>query len=679
MKILMITLRDGQNASLGKIADAFLRRGHEITIYAPYYVESVLRFFDDRIPRFPFNDLTEENIAGYDLIFASTLAMSCLAYRDFLSVHKPIITHNFLISGSVTYGGDYCFVPSLPTTETDYDKYISCPRIGIGEPKYDSVVQGNMDVKKFLFIDSGHYPFGSEGKRELAKTLLDVCRSFPDYELWIKPRFLPGDEVITCKNDLHIYDVIRDEAGGNIPENLVMLMEHRDLMELIEQCRTVLCMYTTAFSGALVLGRGLVVLDGLPNEDIYNGRIKSFDRTRKIMLGSGAVIDYRRVKELLPEGAKCSGEYFQYLLAEKENTADKICEVTEWLFETFYRSGFFPKACQCDYKNYRSCIQKDTGMTWDKLVGSRYRDMLLQDMLGMGYYLNAEWDVSSLVRRVKEASQGGCMTEAVYKQMRGKELEYYDRCVAENADKLLQDDIDCGMLLESYYRLKQYDEIMKFPKQNLGAFHLFRGFTAYEQGDEEIVISELKQYIQIASGRQYVKEVSDNNGYRFEAFYLLIKTLAEKNEKEQAESYLKKMEVFYNETYTEKQRTEKITDIYQGVNYTYLHWAEGAVNHYKTWKKELFNRPVLVYGAGVIGRNVVLNNQQLKNRMLAFIDKFLYVEEVGGIPVIKPHDIKKFKDIFVIIVAVPHEMENIKNDLLEIRDDVQVISINDLF
>lgn len=679
MKILMVTLRDGQNVSLAKIADAFLRKGHEIAIYAPYYAQNVLRFFNESIPRFPFNDLTEEVIADYDLIFASTLALPRLAYRDLLSVHKPVITHNFLISGSVTYGGDYCFVPSLPTTETDYDQYMSCPRIGIGEPKYDSVVQRYTDVKRFLFIDSGHYPFGMEGKRELARTLLDVCKSFPDYELWIKPRFLPGDEVITCKNTLHIYDVIREEAEGEIPQNLVMLTEHRDLMELIESCCTVLCMYTTAFSGAFVLDRGLVVLDGLPNEDVYNGRTKSFERTRKIMLGSGAVIDYRRVKELLPEGVKCSEEYFRYLLAEKENTADKICEVTEWLFETFYQKNIFPKACQCDYKDYRSCIQEDTGMTWDRLVGSRYRDMLLEDMLGMGYYLNAAWDVSSLVRRVEKLSPDGCMTASVYKQMRGKELEYYDKCVRENADILLEDDIDSGMLLESYYRLKQYDEITKFPKQNLGAFHFFRGLAAFEQCDEECLISELGEYIQIASGRQYVKEVSDNNGYRFFAFYILIKILAEKNEEEQAEYYLNKMKDFYMETYSERQRMEPITEIFQGVNYTYLHWAEGAVNHYKTWKKELFNRPVLVYGAGVIGRNVVLNNQQLKNRMLAFIDKFLYVEEVGGIPVIKPHDIKKFKDIFVIIVAVPHEIENIKNDLLEIRDDVQVISINDLF
>ena len=52
MKILMISLRDGQNISLAKIADAFLRRGHEITIYAPYYAGNVLKFFDKKIPKF---------------------------------------------------------------------------------------------------------------------------------------------------------------------------------------------------------------------------------------------------------------------------------------------------------------------------------------------------------------------------------------------------------------------------------------------------------------------------------------------------------------------------------------------------------------------------------------------------------------------------------------------------
>ncbi len=679
MKILMITLRDGQNISLAKIADAFLTRGHEIAIYAPYYAGSVLKFFDKKIPKFPFEDLTEEIVSGYDIIFASILALHRMVGRDLLSVHKPIFTHNYLITGSGIYGGDFCFVPSLPTTATDYDQYVNCPKIGIGEPKYDSIIQGKTNNKCFLFIDSGHYPFGIEGKKELAKTLLDICESFPDYELWVKPRFLPGDEVITHKNNLHLYDVIQEESKGKIPENLVMLMEHRDLMELIDQCCTVLCMYTTAFAGAFVLGKGLVVLDHLPNKDIYDSRVKVFNRTRRIMYDSGAVIDYKRAKELLPEGVKCSEEYFRFLLTERENTADKICEVTEWLFETFYQKQIFPQVCQCDYKDYKSCIREAVGMTWDQVVGSRYRDILLAGMLGMDYCINAEWDVASIVRKVDETCQNGYMTETVFKQIRGKVYEYYQECIVENRDKLLEDDIDSGILLDSYYNLKQFDEIVSFPKQNIGAFHLFRGFVAYEQGDEERVILELEKYMQMVLDRQFIEEISDSNGYRFEAFYILIKTLAEKGRIEQAGGYLKKMQDFYAETYTEAQRTGKITDIFQGVHYTYLHWSEGNVTRYAALKKEFSDGPVLVYGAGVIGRRVVLKSPLLKGRIAAFIDKYLYEPELNGIPIIKPHEIKDFEDVHTIVVAVPHEMDNIKEDLLKLRSDVQIVSVNDLF
>ncbi len=549
-------------------------------------------------------------------------------------------------------------------------------RMGIGEPKYDSMMQKDADYKRFLFIDSGHYPFGLEGKRELAKTILNICRSFPDYELWIKPRFLPGDEVITHKNDLNIYDVIREEAQGEIPQNLVMLMEHKDLMDLIEQCCTVLCMYTTAFSGAYVAGKGLVVLDNIPSEDVYDVRRKVFDRVREIMLGSGAVIDYKRVNEVLPNGIKCTDDYFQYLLSEKENTADKICEVTEYLFDNFYSKQLFPKIHDCDYRDYKENIRVDDEMTWEKIIGNRYGDVLLKNMIaGIYYNINATLDITIITDCLKEGREMG-ITEAFFKQMRGRENEYRDKCIVQNRDVLLENEIDSGVLLQTYYVSKQYDEIINFPRQDIGAFHLFRGYVAYEQGKRQCAAAEFEKYLQLSLDRAYIKEVSDMPGYQFSALYLLIQSLAEESEMEKANDYLEKIKDLYSRNYGKR---DGFIDRIQGVRYTYVHWAQGAVDNYSTQKEEFLKQPIVVYGAGVVSKEIILKNKWMTDRIVAFIDKFSGVEDLDGIPVLPFNALKDFESGFLIVIAVPHQVSNIKKDILKVRNDMKIVSINDLF
>ncbi len=680
MKILMITHKDGHNVSLSKIADAFLRKGHEVIIYAPFYAENVLRFFNKEIPRFPVSYLTEESAKDCDIIFLAAIAMFHVVERDLLSIHKPIIVHNYLTNGTIMSEGDFCFVPSLPTAETEYDKYMHYSRMEIGEPKYDSINQDATDSKKFLFIDSGHYPFGREAKRELAKTLLNICKAFPDYELWIKPRFLPEDEIITHRNDFHLYDVIRKEADGEVPGNLIMLTEHRDLMELIAQSKTVLCMYTTAFSGTYVLDKGLLVLDGLPSEDVYDVRMKVFNRVKRIMMDSGAVIHYSKVNEFLPEGVKCSSDYFRYLLAERENTADKICEATEYLFDNFYQKQIFPKVCECSYQDYRQILQEDRHMTWEEIISNRYENFLIQQMLELiDYNINASLDISYITDQINRIRKNGFLTDRAFKQMREDIGRNRNLCIVGNKDLLLKDDIDSGALLVAYYELKQYDEIIHFPKQDIGAFHFFRGYVAYEQEENELALRELEEYMQYSLGREYAKEVSDMQYNRFEAFYIIIRLLSEKGEEEKAKFYLKEMKSYYANIYSYLQDKEVIVNTFQGVHYTYIHWAEGAINHCAFKEEGFAGRPILVYGAGVISKRILLKNPLLRDRITAFVDRYSNLQDLEGIPIVRPDQIKSYGTENIIIIAVPHQVKNIKADLLKIRNDMQIISVNDLF
>ena len=165
-------------------------------------------------------------------------------------------------------------------------------------------------------------------------------------------------------------------------------------------------------------------------------------------------------------------------------------------------------------------------------------------------------------------------------------------------------------------------------------------------------------------------------GYQFSALYLLIQSLAEESEMEKANDYLEKIKDLYSRNYGKR---DGFIDRIQGVRYTYVHWAQGAVDNYSTQKEEFLKQPIVVYGAGVVSKEIILKNKWMTDRIVAFIDKFSGVEDLDGIPVLPFNALKDFESGFLIVIAVPHQVSNIKKDILKVRNDMKIVSINDLF
>lgn len=675
MKVLMIAEKDAANASLAKICYSYIKHGHSVVVYAPYMSKNVLRFFDETVEIYPLNQLTKEEVKRCDIIFCTTMAVAYMQNGIILSAHKPIFAHTYLINKQVQWGGDLCFVPSLPTTVSDYDDYVKYPKMAIGEPKYDRVNQKYTESKRLLLIDSGHYPFGISGKRELVKTILEICRAFPDYELWIKPRFLPADTVVTHRNSLHLYDAIREEAGREIPPNLIMLTEHRDLMELIEESRTVLCMHTTAFVGAYAAGKGLVVIDNLPSDDIYDVRWKISERIRDHMKGSGAVTDYHNVCKVLPEGVKCTNEYFKYLLEEKEGVSDKICEVTEFLYDEFYSQNMFPKYKNGIYKEYKN-IQQDHDMTWDKVIKERYISYLASRMLILiDFHVKVHLDVRVIENQINELQAADGISDELFKAVLNRIPVMRDECIVDNEESMLEDEIDCGILLNAYYQLKKYDKIKDFSNGDIGAYHLFRGFIAYEEEDFVMALKELKQYMKISLNRTYIKEISDMSNNKMKAFYILINLLNRDEKREDAEYYLLKMKEYFDSLYPQRSSVDRL----QAQQYTCWYWLNAKVLQKKLLPDIDESEKILIYGVGIITKKMLLKDSEVSSRVVALIDRNPGMRKYGDFKVIRPEEIAEFKEVKTVIVAVPQEASDINIMLKKIRNDLNVVSVTEIF
>ena len=676
MNILMISEKDAANISLSKMADAYIRNGHTVKLFAVFFDKSVLRFFDEKIDMKPLSMLTQKDIDEVDVIVTSTVAAYYLIDTIVMTAHKPIFTQSYLIDKTIQWRGDFCFAPSLPTLVSDFDEYFTNHKIGIGEPKYDNIKKDAKELKRFLFIDSGHRPFGPEGKRELARTLLNICEKFPDYELVIKPRFLPTDKIFTHKNGLHLFDVLKNETNNNLPKNLTMLTEHKDLQELIESSHTVICMYTTAFVGAYASDKGLVILEGIKDEDNYDLRLNKTYKLRTHMEGSGALINYKDVAKILPDGVKCSDEYFHYLLAEKENVADKITEVTEYLVENFYKKGLFPKYVDCLYKDYKEKIKVDNEATWDEVIRQRFINQFVYNVfILIDYNIEAKLNVDKIVAKIKYMQENKEISDEKMKEYIRDIRVYRDECIAENKDALMANDVDAGIYLNALYALRRFDDIRNFEKKDIGAYHLFRGFVAYDTfEDKNILVEELKKYLEITLSRDYVKEVSDMSNNKTRAFYMIITYLYKMGRIDEAKEYYDKMEKYYCWLYNTT-INDKVTDKLQGQHYSLVKWLCGKVNDLPILENE---DKVFIYGVGTVSKIIFFDDSFIE-RVGAFIDLHSTMPKLKNVDVINPEDILKYPRIKTVVVTIIDEFDDIKENLLKIRNDLNIIPITKIY
>ncbi|MCI9485763.1 MAG: hypothetical protein HFI64_02100 [Lachnospiraceae bacterium] len=518
MKVLMISEKDAANVSLAKISEAFLRHGHSVELYAPYYDENVLKHFPESIERKPLQMLTAETIDSFDIIFSSVVAGAFVEQTGILLTKKVIFTQNYLIDKQIAWGGDYCFVASAGTAHTAYESYFDFEKLAAGEPKYDRTAKEISEKKQFLFIDSGHFPFGELGKRELARTLLSICERFPEYRLVIKPRFLPGDKIRTHQNKLSIDQVLRQEGRDGLPANLQILTEHRDLQELIAESHTVICMYTTAFSGAVLADKGLVILDHLPSEDTYDLREKILFQTREQMEGSGALVDYREALHYLPHGIKANSGYKNFLFARENDSAEFICRKTE-------------------------CLAKKA-VDWDECILRRYRDYLVyRTFIHLDFHAKVRLDIrrayGEIERFVDTYVRDGLRSPKAdfHERVAAFSLGLRNRCILENGELFRRDPIDAGIYLNALYLTGHFAEIMEFPEDDTGAVQFFKGMTAFQRGRLNEAKDRLLKFADQTLCRDYIKEISDMSDNRRRGMETLICLLEQSGDNRQAEAY----------------------------------------------------------------------------------------------------------------------------------------------
>jgi hypothetical protein len=677
LNILMISERDAGNQSLAVIARAFREKGHVVAIYAVFVSEYVLRMFDEMEKIKCIDDLSNEVINQYDVIFTSALIMEELRAKGVLYQKKYIFTYDYLIHGEAVNGGDFNFAPSLYNTTGPYYSELKYPKMGIGEPRFDNLIKSNVGSNVLLFIDSGHYPYSEKGKEEVANLLLAICRKFPEYELCIAPRYLPNDKIVTHLNTMHLYDVLEKQSKGKLPANLNLTKHHVDLMELINRSKTVLCMYTTAYISALVAQKGLIIIDGLPNEDALEIRHKRYLQIREGMKGSGALVDYKQVLDYLPEGIQAPDSHVQKELTNIHLVAEKIVTVSDHIFRNFIKKGIFPQNINYEYDEFPNNIIARKNAIWETIISDRLENTIKKILLRrVQARVHGNICLDTLLFYVQSLKHNNLLSIEAFGQAYNNFINISAEILINNYKILEEDDIDFGILLESYYIKKRYNCIKKVKERNLGSYYFFRGKVAVED-DEKLLAQQLfLKYLSISHGRAFLKEISDLPQYRAEASIYLVDMYLDQNDYATAKYYLNLYEI-----YSRKKNARFSSLIARGEAYNLLHekWEniKGSGNT-DLIVDRVRDGSIMIYGAGTITENLVLNTAGLKHKIKVLIDQNSADGERFGFPLISPEQIVNYTDIKTILVTVPHAFEQIRNILMSIRNDLEIISISDL-
>lgn len=370
MKVLCLISRDAANFALEQVLIELTKREHLINLYSLNKGENNMRMFFRKGIKFNIIDtLSDEIIDENDIIIAAndTVWRVIDSPKIIFTVNMASVFGNFL-----SEGGDIMFMPSYQFYRRGKEKNIS---VVVGNAKSSTEDLFSIEDNYFLFIDSGHYPFGKKGKHELAKTLLSICEKFPEKKLIIKPRFLKSDIDITHKNRCHLYDVIEYECNHIIPGNMILLESHKDMNTLIRHADVVICMYTSAFFDAISLGKRAIILGGLPNEDSFGLSIRCIWNIQKeILEESGCVIDYKEVLEYLPYGIECNEKFVNKHIPcfGTKEPSEHIADIIEYLYSNYISLGKFIKRVDTDANNYLQDFEETESVDWEIIRNDRY-------------------------------------------------------------------------------------------------------------------------------------------------------------------------------------------------------------------------------------------------------------------------------------------------------------------
>jgi|GEM_PF-2755911 len=507
MKILVIASTDADNWHIVNICKELVSRGHTLVVYntqshADMFVELGLKVE-------PISRLTKRIVKTFDIALCGDIGGRALMFHDIY-----IFTYEISFIFFMPDLGDFV-LRFWNGKDKRYD--LNAAQVAIGNPKNDSISdEVKKETKKILYIDTGHIPFGYEGKKDLADMLLQICNENPDYELTVKPRWLPTQQAhLTHANEIHIYDVISERSNFNVPENLVMLNMHLDLHELICASDCVISPPSGAVIDVLSQGKGLCIVDGFPMEDKFDIRISMYERLRDFFIESGCIVNIKDVALNMPKGIKCNENYINKILPQVKGASARATQLMEHVYTNYLKRKKYPAAGSYEYSNYETQL-KQSALSYDEIKQLRFANHVKKQMIASEDFVNTSVDFTELYLFIDKNYKNYPFTKEGYDSFYKDSLHLKNRILYENKYLLDDDPINQSFLMDAMYEIGCDDEIINMQDDKVlaaGPYNYYLGRIMQERSAVDECVNNYAKFILDANTRGYEKYKANVFGY----------------------------------------------------------------------------------------------------------------------------------------------------------------------
>lgn len=528
MNVLVLAHNDSDNIMISNILFEMQMRGYKIRIFSVFMDNRTNRMFKSlkcEINR--VDKLSDADIEWCDCVLSALRAhINIGGLGDKIFIKKYIFVYNHYIDKTwYTPGADFMFTCGY-TRKMDHIE--DCASMAVGCPKDDSqqqVINSAISEKQFLFIDSGHYPFSHKGKRQVASLLLKICHKFPEYKLVVKPRFLPNESNMLHANLDHLYSVLIQLSNENLPVNLVLLNEHRDMQELIDQSDCVLMLCSSAYVDVALRNKPMIIIDGIDNDDKYELRNDiEYKNIYDLRKKSGCVVNCHEVLQYLPYGIKCSEAHLKKLVAYPKYASKRIVDVIDFVVTDFLRKGLFPRIQEYNYEDYKEKMAEDQQLNWDIILSKRIKNFG-NDTLNRFNRVIACIDKSEYINAIDNEYSNYPTDVNGINDFKAYLSSLYRKIVIANGNILVNDELDQAELLRAMYESKDYVDLFAIDERYIkakAAWHYYIGMIYLSENSREKGIDHLIDFILEGRKRYYAKYFVEEDGIR-NAFVKIIR------------------------------------------------------------------------------------------------------------------------------------------------------------
>lgn len=533
MKILVVTWIDAANLSIENIIAKMIEKGHYVDIYAFQTDYKSIRMFEHlSIKIYSVSELNQKQVNNYDIAFTVDSAMRALRFFDIY-----VFSYNYVPDTWISEGSDFMFT-MVNDRKLRYEE--DCAMMPIGCAKNDKEISTDKPLKQILFIDAGHNPFGEKAKKQVANMLISICKKMPDYTVIIKPRWLPSEITNQAhRSGLHIYDVLREITENDLPENLVMLEEHRDMQELIDESTSVITTSVSSYFDVALRKKGCIIVSGFDSEEGYDTR-PSITNAYKNAEGSGCVIDFKDVIKYLPQGIMCNENHLRERIPYLNGVSDRIVSVMEYVYQKFISIKTYPDIRKYDYETYKNEMTNVQGVSLKRLRENRFKNGALI-VTRFQEHVKAAIDRECLYKKICSDYVKYSMDAENYIKFLD-DMEYERKMICLKHESIMQnDDIDQAIYFQALYDTGREDEFLSIDSSNIlctGPYHYYLGMIHAKYNQVYIAIEHFVLFLEEALGRFYDKYPQESNWGIQNAFRYIFRNFNENIIEPQKLAYL---------------------------------------------------------------------------------------------------------------------------------------------